>query len=213
MVSEFTYRFKCVHSVWVWISSFCIQRLSPLIISALHRGSNLTDTCSSLGKESCGKIQPQEKKKSQRVSRSKARPRRSWSLSKHEYHLLIRLLYLLKYEPTLHLDVLPLNASADSLWLPITPHQSPSLLCLRLSLSQYGPMLTECKSYFSLFHQALCSLNVRWAMPTSPGTTIYTWWLWSGSGSGSVFSLSKYTLNHGPDMGWHTAYLVCIPGI
>lgn len=154
-----------------------------------------------------------KKKKSQRVSRSKARPRRSWSLSKHEYHLLIRLLYLLKYEPTLHLDVLPLNASADSLWLSITPHQSPSLLCLRLSLSQYGPMLTECKSYFSLFHQALCSLNVRWAMPTSPGTTIYTWWLWSGSGSGSVFSLSKYTLNHGPDMGWHTAYLVCIPGI
>lgn len=71
-------------------------------------------------------------------------------------------------------------------------------------------MLAECELYFSLFHQARSSLSVQRAMSASPGATIYTWRLRSGQRSGSVFSPSKYTLNHRPDAGWHTACLVDI---
>lgn len=45
-----------------------------------------------------------------------------------------------------------------------------SAFTLRPFLSQYGPLLTGCKSNFRVFHQAPFSTNVPWAMPTSPGT-------------------------------------------
>lgn len=56
----------------------------------------------------------------------------------------------------------------------------------------FGSILSEYKSYFTLFHHAWCYLNVQWAsVTTSAHTTIYTWrftmWLWDMS----VFSFSE----------------------
>lgn len=91
----------------------------------------------------------------------------SWTLLKHEYNLLIRLWPALPAKRWTHfsVDFLPFHTTADSPWISTTPHQSPSswlsasLPLSQPSLSQCCPMLTECKSYCSLFHQAPRSLS------------------------------------------------------
>lgn len=127
-----------------------------------------------------------------------------FGLLKHEYNLLIRLC------PDSNIKILSnLILSSPVCWLTlylsITHHPSSSAL-------PFHPLSP-------LFHNvALCSWNVNhisvsfirlrsllmFSQPASPGATIYTWRL-RGLGSGSVFSLFKYTLKHGTDIGWHTA--------
>lgn len=61
---------------------------------------------------------------------------------------------------------------ATALLIHSEPHHV-SLPHTQSFLWQYSLMLTECKSHFSLFHQAQ-GFNVQWAMQASAATPIYT---------------------------------------
>ena len=135
------------------------------------------------------------------------------SLLKHEYNLLIRLWPALPAKIWTRLSFwFPLNAPVDSLWISRSIFIFPAL-----SAFPSHPAL----SLRPLFHNmALCSLNVnhisvsfirpRARLMFSERCQHHQALLLIhddfkvARGSGSVFSLSKYTPNRGPDIDWLT---------